>query len=461
MCLSPITIKNPLRNKEHLSTDPMRFKSDISSAYIKVPCGRCAQCIALKQNYFIQRCDMQSYFSHMYFLTFTYDNEHLPIHYYLGKRYAHPDIRHIQNMFKRVRKHRLFDGRCFRYFVCSEYGSRRMRPHFHMLLFVQKRSGDTPDFMRWFDTQIHNAFLQEWRVNVAKDENGNPNTRCPKYEPLCQYKVASDGSRSFDCHRVIPDIKHPETSVCYYVTKYMLKADKRISRIIKGILYESSFENQETQIAARETCKLIAPRCYTSHHLGLGFNGADYVAVSDYISSRLDADIESKGYPCYHFRADGKVMPLTPYFRQRFVRDFHIMCQYYADNEAKDLDKIIYHDDVEENEYIKRKNLFDRQKEVVFRKTLEASWLNPDTLPYDLSPFILDKSYDTDEIEANLQATLDLAYKDDFNHVVDEFNSVKPRVSRLPDSAVLGMPDFCGSLFDNDADYALTHYDYE
>ena len=116
------------------------FRADLSSLkqlearygdcnIVPLPCGSCIQCRLNKAKEWAVRCVLESLcHNDNWFLTLTYDDEHLPKD---GKLHRED----IQKFLKRLRK------RCgsFRYFGCGEYG-RSKRPHFHLILFGLKLS---------------------------------------------------------------------------------------------------------------------------------------------------------------------------------------------------------------------------------------------------------------------------------------------------------------------------------
>jgi len=94
-----------------------------------VPCGKCADCIAMHREDWYKRIYIEadnSLFS--LFVTLTYDEEHLPWADLPVLNY--PDL---QKYFKRLRK----AGLKFKYFAVGEYGERSARPHYHLLMFFQ------------------------------------------------------------------------------------------------------------------------------------------------------------------------------------------------------------------------------------------------------------------------------------------------------------------------------------
>lgn len=110
---------------------------------VLVPCGKCLACLAQQQSQWSFRIEQEVlYGDHPFalFVTFTYDNEHLPEDLSVSKtevqKYLH-DLR--QNLHRRY-----FDGAdketvpSVRYYFCAEYGSKRGRPHYHAILMFNK-----------------------------------------------------------------------------------------------------------------------------------------------------------------------------------------------------------------------------------------------------------------------------------------------------------------------------------
>lgn len=54
------------------------FLHDCKSVKIAVPCGICPSCVALRQNYFVQRCQMEELDNHLFMATFTYNRKMIP-----------------------------------------------------------------------------------------------------------------------------------------------------------------------------------------------------------------------------------------------------------------------------------------------------------------------------------------------------------------------------------------------
>lgn len=109
MCYSPIEIKNPNTGK-----------------YMLVNCRKCLECRQARAREWSIRCALESdkYVDNC-FITLTYAPEHNPIT--LQKT-------DVQKFIKRLRKHIGADIK-IKYFACGEYGTKRHRPHYHIIIF--------------------------------------------------------------------------------------------------------------------------------------------------------------------------------------------------------------------------------------------------------------------------------------------------------------------------------------
>lgn len=151
MCQYLRKIKNPYYTTKtqpyvqefgNLKRIERRFVS--SHEYIKVPCGQCAECKRARINAYIQRAIIEAMFSHVFFITLTYNGESFEKRSITvnGETFHYAKYEDIQNMFKRFRDAKIIKDREFRYLCVNEYGDKKMRPHFHLLLFVSKREYD-------------------------------------------------------------------------------------------------------------------------------------------------------------------------------------------------------------------------------------------------------------------------------------------------------------------------------
>lgn len=101
-----------------------------------LPCGKCQGCLASRALSWTLRCVQEaSLHKSNECLTLTYDDEHLPPNNSLRQS-------DMQKFFKRLR--RAFPESEPRYYYCGEYGDRRGRPHYHVLLFNFSFSDKVP-----------------------------------------------------------------------------------------------------------------------------------------------------------------------------------------------------------------------------------------------------------------------------------------------------------------------------
>lgn len=98
----------------------------MSDEPIFVPCGHCIGCRLDRSREWALRCMHESqYHDVAYFVTLTYNDEHLP-----SDMSLRPDD--FTLFMKRLRKSR---NTKLAYFMCGEYGDSNLRPHYHAILF--------------------------------------------------------------------------------------------------------------------------------------------------------------------------------------------------------------------------------------------------------------------------------------------------------------------------------------
>lgn len=311
------------------------YLHDCQSQKIPVPCGKCPQCVALKQNYFVQRCQMESFGNYLFFGTLTYNPASIRNIVVNGYKLDYADFTDVQKMFKRIRKSNKFT-RLFKYQVVSEYGGKRHRPHYHLLLSIPKF--DTDDKWTPYNLEkiIHDSLLSEWRRNYGS-------TRLPIYKPLCDYVVTTKG-RTFDLHYVRPSATSAgESDVAFYVSKYMCKYSKYVDSLHSALKLNTEPDE------FKEVWKLLAPKCVRSHDWGDCTNPK----VRDHIRKGIDIALRDPKlfYPIFINPISGHEFPLSPYYRKKFItlEDAHTF--YYKFKEYPDLyDSIVARSDIEKSE---------------------------------------------------------------------------------------------------------------
>ena len=123
-----------------------------------VPCGKCVECRIMNSDVWAYRCMFESrYHKRSCFLTLTYNEENLPLNGNLCKK-------DFQDFMKRLRFYLDKQGVKIRYFGCGEYGAKRQRPHYHIIIF-----GWQPDDLQfWKLSDGIPLYLSEFLARVWK-----------------------------------------------------------------------------------------------------------------------------------------------------------------------------------------------------------------------------------------------------------------------------------------------------
>lgn len=101
--------------------------------YVQLPCGKCLYCQEQYSKQWAVRCMLEAkkYNGQCCFITLTYNEANVPKDGFLNKK-------DYQLFLKRLR--RKYKGIKIRFFLAGEYGSKGLRPHFHIVLFGYKPS---------------------------------------------------------------------------------------------------------------------------------------------------------------------------------------------------------------------------------------------------------------------------------------------------------------------------------
>lgn len=292
--------------------------------YIDVPCGHCSECIARRQLQVVQRVQMESLNNYLFFCTLTYNSSSLPsVVTSTGYDIKYADIRDIQLLFKRIRNNNLFT-RPFKSLYVSELGKKKGRPHFHCLFFLPQYPADDKYTPYNLASKMYDAVLKNWVRNVGSK-------RKPKYIPLCTYArkyIRGKLFTNFDLHYVEPFVSDDGCSnVAFYVIKYMLKPSDRETRLQRA-LHLNLPEDEYNAV-----WNLVKTRCIWSKGFGLNLSpfGDPDTDIIDHIRKSVGL---SEDYPKYINPSDGKMFPLSRFYRNR--GDCYDMSDairfYFADN---------------------------------------------------------------------------------------------------------------------------------
>lgn len=131
------------------STFPKPYDAYSDEFKIDIPCGQCAGCRLEYSRQWAIRCMLEArQYEHNYFVTLTYDNEHLPrkqnphfsretgevYSFFESSSLVPSDVKQFMKILRRrFEYHYNFTG--IRFFGCGEYGEKFMRPHYHLILF--------------------------------------------------------------------------------------------------------------------------------------------------------------------------------------------------------------------------------------------------------------------------------------------------------------------------------------
>ena len=122
----------------YMRSPPTGRFGDITE-FVEIPCGKCSGCRLQRSREWANRCMLElEYHKSSYFVTLTYDECHVPIHYYsdpaTGEALPSMSLvkRDFQLFMKRLRKK---FGAGIRFFASGEYGSETFRPHYHAIIF--------------------------------------------------------------------------------------------------------------------------------------------------------------------------------------------------------------------------------------------------------------------------------------------------------------------------------------
>lgn len=130
--------------------------------------------------------------------------------------------------------------------------------------------------------------LSQWKRNVAppvwskKKQCYRANTRSPVWQNLLDFKsVWKNGrwNRTYDFHYIEPLLDH-DNDVSFYVSKYILQYDERVTKLLQKIKLDPTLSSEETN----ELISCIKPRSVMSKDFG----SPDYLPIKEYIMSCIN-----------------------------------------------------------------------------------------------------------------------------------------------------------------------------
>lgn len=142
------------------------YGSTIVRDSITIPCGQCIECrLAYSRDWATRMMLEAQYHESSYFLTLTYDDEHVPISYYPdpdGEAVPALTLRKadLAPFIKRLRARLDYLGRPqIRFYACGEYGDTTHRPHYHLIVFGLQLTDLTQVSRSWRGDKYYSSQL--------------------------------------------------------------------------------------------------------------------------------------------------------------------------------------------------------------------------------------------------------------------------------------------------------------
>lgn len=224
-----------------------------------VPCGKCVPCIKNKINAWVTRLTYEAHYNPgTYFITLTYDEEHVPTAENGCKTVK---IKDLQDFIKRLRYHlnerlsKTTYSANIRYYAISEYGTKTYRPHYHCIIFsslpVEVLRGCIG--LSWrqghFDVEPINAARIRYvlkRHGIPKDYGHPRGTENPRAimstKPGLGYQYLTEARKEYgkqhldDFRTILPDGSY-RLIPRYYSNSIFSEEEKRIRRDILSQKY--------------------------------------------------------------------------------------------------------------------------------------------------------------------------------------------------------------------------------
>ncbi|QCS36648.1 replication initiator protein [Capybara microvirus Cap3_SP_562] len=137
------------------------YKNEYHSEPMTFPCGRCPECCMEHADAWAYRImNEASQYDDNCFITLTYANTD-------NVNYDNASLqkKDVQDFVKRLRERiRRASGKKIRFFCCGEYGEKKQRPHYHIIIFGWK-----PNDLKYFKTiNKHIVYTSEFVRDVWK-----------------------------------------------------------------------------------------------------------------------------------------------------------------------------------------------------------------------------------------------------------------------------------------------------
>lgn len=176
--------------------------------YYELPCGHCLGCRQDQSKEWANRLLLEmQYTDSAYFITLTYDNEHIHPSYDAETGLCNGlftlDKRDIQLFIKRLRKR--FENDKIRYYIAGEYGDNTARPHYHGILFGLhiddlKECGRSETGNKYF---ISESIAEVWKNGFVSVEPANYAT-CKYVASYVTKKIGIRPNQFYEDNYLVP-----------------------------------------------------------------------------------------------------------------------------------------------------------------------------------------------------------------------------------------------------------------
>lgn len=138
-----------------------RYADVVVRDYIEIPCGKCLDCRLKFSRDWANRMMLEAQkYDENYFVTLTYDDDHLPIS---DSGINTVRVDDLQRFFKRLRKR--IEPKKIRYYACAEYGEHTFRPHYHAIIFGLH----IPDLEPFGYSGDYPVYISKWLSDIWRN----------------------------------------------------------------------------------------------------------------------------------------------------------------------------------------------------------------------------------------------------------------------------------------------------
>lgn len=201
---------------------PKGFQGDNNiDGIVTVPCGKCIGCRLDYSRQWANRCMLEmQYHDEAWFVTLTYDQAHVPLSWYsdpaTGEAYQAMTLkkRDFQLFMKRLRK--AYEPQKIRYFAAGEYGDKKMRPHYHAILFG----------LHLDDLEIYPDHVGDFPYYTSKKLQRIWDSGLDNFGVMCYNDDSSKESITSLATRGMVIVAPVNWQTCAYVARYVVKKQK-------------------------------------------------------------------------------------------------------------------------------------------------------------------------------------------------------------------------------------------